>query len=142
MPTPTFYGSNRSPAIPFYRTEWLFGIIPLPISRSVYWSDAKYTSESWISYLMNGDTGQSTVSLNRNGTERTISHTNGSFTTQRIVSETSYNTVTDMGTPEIRRAVTVHENVVGSGVWSSVIYSDDPPDICAEWSREIDDMIR
>ena len=147
VPNPTFRTHNRSPAIPLYQDVW-FGKwtvpIPIPTYASVYWSDTRYTwGHVLADVLYEGNVWD--ISLNDAGTERRLVQrdTDGNVTwdtTQRVVSGTERNTNTDTGVPVTYRELVVDEFESDGSYIARVTFSDEPPNVCAEWMREINEM--
>lgn len=141
---PTFPQHNRSPAIPFYQNIFLKGIIPIPIYASVYWNDKQYT---WGHVLGNilYDGNVWDISLNATGTERRLikKDANGFVTwdtTQRVVSGTIQKTTSDTGVPVTYRELVVDEFAADGAYLARITFSDEPPNVCAGWARELNEV--
>ena len=149
VPNPTFPQNNRSPAIPFYQDIWFRGWtvpipIPIPTYASVYWSDTKYTWGHVLGDLLY-DTNIWDVSLNAAGTERRLIQRNADGTvtwdtTQRVVSGTERKAMTDMGAPVTYRELVVDEFAADGSYMAQITFTDEPPNVCAEWMRELNEM--
>ena len=147
VPNPTFPHHNRSPAIPFYQDIWFRGwIVPIPIPTyaSVYWSDTRYTWGHVLADVLYGENVWD-ISLNAAGTERRLTQQDADGvvtwdTTQRVVSGTERKTTTDMGVPVTYHELVVDEFAADGSYIARVTFTDEPPNVCAAWMREVNEM--
>ena len=143
---PTFPQHNRSPAIPFYQDIRYKGWLPIPTYASVYWRDAQYTWGHVLGGLLYDENTQWDVSLNAAGTERRLTQRDAADdtitwdTTQRVVSATERKTTTDTGVPVTYRELVVDEFAADGSYLARVAFTDEPPNVCAEWVRELNEV--
>ena len=134
--------------MPFYqdiRYKGWIGTIPIPTYASVYWSDTKYTWGHVLGYMLYGGRNVWDVSLNESGTERRLVQRDAGGTvtwdtTQKIVSGTERKTMTEMDVPVTYRELVVDEFATDGSYVAQITFSDEPPNVCAEWMREINEM--
>jgi len=142
---PTFRSHNRSPAIPFYQDILYKGWLSIPTYASVYWSDTRYTWGHVLGELLYGGNSHWDISLNDAGTERRLIQrdSDGNVTwdtTQKIVRGTERKTTTDTGVPVTYRELVVDEFAADGSYMARVTFTDEPPNVCAEWTRELNEM--
>jgi len=85
------------------------------------------------------------LSLNEMGTERRLIQRDADGiitwdTTQRVVSGTERKAMTDTGVPVTYRELVVDEFAADGSYMAQITYTDEPPNVCAVWVRELNEM--